>query len=59
VRHGIELRGHRGHWGVVMHVDPRSGLTVTGTINQADRRPDALLDGALAAVLDLVPQVRP
>jgi D-alanyl-D-alanine carboxypeptidase len=59
VREGIELRGHRGHWGVVMHVDPRSGLTVTGTINQADRRPDALLDGALAAVLDLVPELRP
>lgn len=59
VREGIELRGHRGHWGVVMHVDPRTGLTVTGTIDQAQRRPDALLDGALAAVLDLVPELRP
>jgi hypothetical protein len=27
---------------VVMHVDPTSGITVTGTINQAERRPDAL-----------------
>lgn len=59
VREGIELRGHRGHWGVVMHVDPRNAMTVTGTIDQADRRPDALLDGALAAVLELVPDLRP
>ncbi len=49
---GFLLRGHRGHWGVLMHCDPMSGLTITGTINQADRRPDALMHGATAAVRD-------
>ncbi len=47
---GFLLRGHRGHWGVLMHCDPLSGLTITGTINQADRRPDALMHGATAAI---------
>ena len=38
---GFLLRGHRGHWGALMHVDPVTGLTITGTINQSNRRPDA------------------
>jgi CubicO group peptidase (beta-lactamase class C family) len=36
---GHVFRGHRGHWGVLMHVDPISGVTITGTINQSSRRP--------------------
>lgn len=47
---GFVLRGHRGHWGAWMHVDPRTGLTITGTINQADRRPDRVVQGVTAAV---------
>ena len=47
---GFLLRGHRGHWGAWMHVDPVSGLTVTGTINQADRRPDRVVQAVTAAV---------
>ena len=49
---GVLLRGHRGHWGAWMHTDPVSGLTITGTINQADRRPDRIVTGAVRAVLD-------
>lgn len=49
---GFLLRGHRGHWGVLMHCDPFTGLTITGTINQSDRRPEALMHGATAAVRD-------
>ena len=52
---GTVFRGHRGHWGVVMHVDPTSGITVTGTINQASRRPDALAQGAVAAIHEHLP----
>jgi D-alanyl-D-alanine carboxypeptidase len=52
---GHFFRGHRGHWGVVMHVDPVSGITVTGTINQAARRPDALAQGAVAAIHEHLP----
>lgn len=47
---GFLLRGHRGHWGAWMHVDPVSGLTITGTIDQADRRPDRVVQGVTAAV---------
>lgn len=47
---GFLLRGHRGHWGVWMHIDQVSGLTITGTINQADRRPDRVVLGVTAAV---------
>jgi len=47
---GVLLRGHRGHWGAWMHVDPVSGLTITGTINQANRRPDRVVQGAMDAV---------
>ncbi|MFZ9628465.1 MAG: serine hydrolase domain-containing protein [Ilumatobacteraceae bacterium] len=47
---GFLLRGHRGHWGAWMHVDPHSGLTITGTINQADRRPDRAVQAVTAAV---------
>jgi D-alanyl-D-alanine carboxypeptidase len=36
---GLLLRGHRGHWGAWMHVHPASGLTISGTINQAQRPP--------------------
>ncbi|MFN7677566.1 MAG: hypothetical protein ACK5QW_03085, partial [Cyanobacteriota bacterium] len=56
--HGTVFRGHRGHWGVIMHVDPVSGITVTGTINQSARRPDALALGAVAAVRDHLPVVQ-
>lgn len=47
---GFLLRGHRGHWGAWMHVDPLSRLTITGTINQADRRPDRVVKGVTTAV---------
>lgn len=47
---GFLLRGHRGHWGAWMHIDPASGLTVTGTINQAERRPDRIVQAVTAAV---------
>jgi D-alanyl-D-alanine carboxypeptidase len=47
---GFLLRGHRGHWGAWMHIDPVSRLTITGTINQADRRPDGIVQGVTAAV---------
>jgi len=47
---GFLLRGHRGHWGAWMHIDPVSRLTITGTINQADRRPDRVVQGVTAAV---------
>ena len=49
--HGLLMRGHRGHWGAWMHVHPESGLTVTGTINQAARRPDGIVFDAVEAVL--------
>jgi D-alanyl-D-alanine carboxypeptidase len=47
---GFLLRGHRGHWGAWMHIDPVTGLTITGTINQSNRRPDAVVQGVAAAV---------
>jgi len=47
---GRLLRGHRGHWGVLCHCDPATMTTITGTINQAQVRPDALLDGALGCL---------
>ena len=50
--HGVLLRGHRGHWGGWMHVNPSTGLTITGTINQANRRPDRVVAGAVAAALE-------
>lgn len=53
---GLLLRGHRGYWGALMHIDPVSGLTVTGTISQAERRPDELMHGAVAAVRDVFPE---
>ena len=43
-------RGHRGHWGVLMHVAPEDGSVITGTINRSDRRPDALMTAAAAAI---------
>ncbi len=49
---GVLLRGHRGHWGAWMHIDPVSGLTITGTINQADRRPDRIVTGTVQAVIE-------
>ena len=52
---GTVFRGHRGHWGVVMHVDPVSGITLTGTINQSSRRPDALAQGAVDAIRTHLP----
>jgi D-alanyl-D-alanine carboxypeptidase len=53
---GLLLRGHRGHWGAMMHVDPVSGLTITGTVNQAERRPDALMHAVTAAARQHVGQ---
>lgn len=47
---GVMLRGHRGHWGAWMHVDPETRLTITGTINQANRRPDRVVQGVVAAL---------
>ena len=47
---GFLLRGHRGHWGAWMHVDPVTGLTITGTIDQAARPPHEIVRGVTAAV---------
>lgn len=48
---GLLLRGHRGHWGAWMHVHPESGLTITGTINQAQRPPHQVVVEATRTVL--------
>lgn len=50
--HDVLLRGHRGHWGSWMHVEPLSGLTVTGTVNQAERRPDSIVSGVIESLVD-------
>lgn len=44
----IVLRGHRGHWGALMHIHPESGLVITGTINQSSRFPNSLMHGVVA-----------
>ena len=49
--HGLLFRGHRGHWGAWMHVHPESGVTVTGTFNQANRPPHAIVRDAVGAVV--------
>lgn len=49
---GFVLRGHRGYWGVLMLLNPETGLTITGTINQTSRPTDRLVDGITAAVKD-------
>jgi len=47
-KYGSHLwRGHRGHWGVLFHVEPVSGLILTGTINQASVHPDAFFHATL------------
>ena len=51
---GFVLRGHRGHWGALMHRDPITGLTITGTISQAAIRPDHVMHGLTAAVREFV-----
>lgn len=43
----LVLRGHRGHWGALMHFDPASGLVITGTINQSSRFPNSLMHGVV------------
>jgi D-alanyl-D-alanine carboxypeptidase len=43
-------RGHRGHWGALMHVDPLSGVVLTGAVNDAERRPDGLFHGVVATL---------
>ena len=43
----IVLRGHRGHWGALMHIHPESGLVITGTINQSSRFPNSLMHGVV------------
>ncbi|MEN9506552.1 MAG: hypothetical protein RI958_2478 [Actinomycetota bacterium] len=53
---GLVLRGHRGYWGALMHIDPVSGLTITGTISQAERRPDELMHAVVAAARDTFPE---
>ena len=47
---GVELRGHRGHWGSWMSVQPDTGLTITGTINQAARAPHTIFGGVVTAL---------
>ena len=49
--HGRLFRGHRGHWGAWMHVHPESGVTVTGTINQANRPPHDIVREAVGALV--------
>lgn len=49
--HGLLFRGHRGHWGAWMHVHPETGITVTGTFNQANRPPHAIVRDAVGAVV--------
>lgn len=48
---GLLLRGHRGHWGAWMHVHPETGLTITGTVNDAQRPPHHVVAEATRAVL--------
>lgn len=52
---GRLFRGHRGHWGVIFHVDPSTGLVVTGTIDQAEVRPDDLFTTAVDAADSISP----
>ena len=49
--HGLLFRGHRGHWGAWMHVHPETGITVTGTVNDAQRPPHAVVAGAVGALV--------
>lgn len=39
---GLVWRGHRGNWGALLHVEPRSGVVITGSVNDAAHRPDGL-----------------
>lgn len=48
---GLLLRGHRGHWGAWMHVHPETGLTITGTVNDAKRPPHEIVAEATRAVV--------
>lgn len=48
---GMLLRGHGGHWGSWMLVDPESGFTITGTVNDAKRLPHHVVAEATRAVL--------
>lgn len=47
---GVELRGHRGHWGSWMSVHTETGLTITGTINQAARAPHVVFGGVVTVL---------
>lgn len=48
---GLLFRGHRGHWGAWMHVHPQSGVTVTGTVNDAQRPPHTIVASAVTALV--------
>lgn len=48
--HGLLFRGHRGHWGAWMHVHPESGITLTGTVNDAQRPPHGIVADAVGAL---------
>lgn len=50
---GRMWRGHRGHWGVLMHIAPSDLSVITGTINRSDRRPDELMAAAAHALAGL------
>jgi D-alanyl-D-alanine carboxypeptidase len=45
---GHLLRGHRGHWGALLHIEPASGLVISGSVNDAARRPDDLFHEVVA-----------
>lgn len=45
---GRLFRGHRGHWGALLHVEPTSGLVIAGSINDAAQRPDELFHEVVA-----------
>ena len=48
---GVLLRGHRGHWGAWMHVNPSSGVTITGTVNDAQRPPHEIVIDTVRALV--------
>ena len=48
---GVLLRGHRGHWGAWMHVNPASGATITGTVNDAQRPPHEIVIDTVRALV--------
>lgn len=45
---GRLFRGHRGHWGALLHVEPTSDLVISGSVNDAAWRPDELFHEVVA-----------